>query len=80
LQKKIGIYLCECCPREFIAIYDHIRQLTFRDRPDYDLIRTALLEVVERKDWSLNDPYDWQIDDELSLSELLARYRKTKQV
>uniref|UniRef100_A0A183D5W4 Protein kinase domain-containing protein n=1 Tax=Gongylonema pulchrum TaxID=637853 RepID=A0A183D5W4_9BILA len=48
------------CPREFFAIYDHIRQLDYSDRPNYPLIAQKLREICERKNYQLTDPFDWE--------------------
>jgi hypothetical protein len=48
------------CPSELNRIVDHLLQLDYYSRPDYDLIHRALMSIVERKHWSLADSFDWE--------------------
>ncbi|VBB31388.1 unnamed protein product, partial [Acanthocheilonema viteae] len=53
-------HLLKNCPREFYAIFDHIRYLNYSDRPDYALIMRKLREICKRKHYLPDDPYDWE--------------------
>lgn len=53
-------YLLRNCPYEFYKIYDHTNALNLTERPDYDMIKNKFYEIIERKKYLLDDPYDWE--------------------
>uniref|UniRef100_A0A914ZZ17 Protein kinase domain-containing protein n=1 Tax=Parascaris univalens TaxID=6257 RepID=A0A914ZZ17_PARUN len=59
-QSRGGEHLLKDCPIEFYKIYDHIRRLGYMDRPNYMLIRRTITEICERRNFSIEDPFDWE--------------------
>ncbi|VDK59969.1 unnamed protein product [Cylicostephanus goldi] len=59
-KEKIGSRLLLKCPQEMYMIYDHIRHLEFKSKPNYEMIRRQLDKVCARLDYSESQPYDWE--------------------
>lgn len=53
-------HLLRKCPYEFYKIYDYIKYLRYKSRPDYEYINSILTEVRKRKHISMNEPFDWE--------------------
>uniref|UniRef100_A0A1I8A991 Protein kinase domain-containing protein n=1 Tax=Steinernema glaseri TaxID=37863 RepID=A0A1I8A991_9BILA len=52
--------LLDRCPRQLYRIFDHINDLEYSDRPNYDLMFNTLREICEAKRIHPDDPYDWE--------------------
>uniref|UniRef100_A0A9J2P8C1 Protein kinase domain-containing protein n=1 Tax=Ascaris lumbricoides TaxID=6252 RepID=A0A9J2P8C1_ASCLU len=59
-KSRGGEHLLKDCPIEFYKIYDHIRRLGYMDRPNYQLIRRTINEICKRRNFSIEDPFDWE--------------------
>lgn len=46
---------------EFKAYFDHVKNLKFEDRPDYDYLKRLFRELFFRKGFSYDSMYDWEI-------------------
>ncbi|TKR70818.1 hypothetical protein L596_022792 [Steinernema carpocapsae] len=52
--------LLDRCPRLLYKIFDHIDQLDFSDRPDYDMLFETLVQICRQKQIYASDAYDWE--------------------
>ncbi|EYC42219.1 hypothetical protein Y032_0538g3128 [Ancylostoma ceylanicum] len=59
-KERIGSKLLLKCPQEMYMIYDHIRHLEFKSKPNYAMLRRQLDRVCARLDYSEDQPYDWE--------------------
>ncbi|VDM73462.1 unnamed protein product [Strongylus vulgaris] len=59
-KENIGSRLLLKCPQEMYMIYDHIRHLEFKSKPNYEMIRRQLNKICARLDYSESQPYDWE--------------------
>ncbi len=44
---------------EFKAYFEHVRSLSFEDRPDYDYLKRLFRELFYRKGYTYDCDYDW---------------------
>jgi Serine/threonine protein kinase len=64
LEKKTSTtteILCKGFPAEFKSYFEHIRNLRFEDRPDYDYLKRLFRELFFRKGFSYDSLYDWEL-------------------
>ncbi|XP_033105379.1 uncharacterized protein LOC117107736 [Anneissia japonica] len=47
-------------PSEFRTFFDHIFQLRYADKPDYEHLNSLFLHCMNRKSVKQGDPYDWE--------------------
>ncbi|MCL4169262.1 UNVERIFIED_CONTAM: hypothetical protein GTU68_005929, partial [Idotea baltica] len=47
-------------PSEFRVFVDHIQQLTYFDRPDYEMLKTSIDQCLARKEIRETDVFDWE--------------------
>ncbi len=63
LEKKINITidsLCEGMPIEFNELLSYIRSLQFDEKPDYDMMRKKLIDLLNKEKISIIDiNFDW---------------------
>ena len=63
LEKKINITidsLCEGMPNEFNELLSYIRSLQFDEKPDYDMMRKKLIDLLNKEKISIFDiNFDW---------------------
>ena len=63
LEKKINITidsLCEGMPIEFNELLSYIRSLQFDEKPDYDMMRKKLIDLLNKEKISILDiNFDW---------------------
>ena len=45
---------------EFRAYFEHVRNLSFEDRPDYDYLKRLFRELFFRKKYEYDCVYDWE--------------------
>jgi tau tubulin kinase len=50
-------------PDPFLQWLNHIRQLRYEDKPDYDLLHNLLKNLFVGNGGSVATPYDWEADD-----------------
>ena len=54
---------CSSCKlsAEFKSYFEHIRNLRFEDRPDYDYLKRLFRELFFRKGFTYDNMYDWEL-------------------
>lgn len=60
-------------PNEFDKFLEHINQLNYEDKPDYDFLRSLFISSIERLGYQDNDPYDWEKRNEHNEIDSLAK-------
>merc|ERR1711871_1499599 len=64
LEKKTSTsteMLCKGFPAEFKSYFEHIRNLRFEDRPDYDYLKRLFRELFFRKGFTYDNMYNWEL-------------------
>jgi len=51
-------------PDQFLQWLNHIRQLRYEDKPDYDLLHNLLKQLLVSNSGSPTTPYDWESSDD----------------
>ncbi|KAH9161943.1 hypothetical protein AeNC1_018880, partial [Aphanomyces euteiches] len=51
--------LCQGCPDEFRAYFEHVGALRFEDKPDYDLLRGLFSDLFAKNGFQSDDIFDW---------------------
>ena len=73
LEKKINISidsLCEGMPSEFNDLLSYVRSLQFDEKPDYEMMRKKLVDLLNKEKLSINNVnFDW-IEKNLSNDNL----------
>ena len=73
LEKKINISidsLCEGMPSEFNDLLSYVRSLQFDEKPDYEMMRKKLVDLLNKEKLSINNiNFDW-IEKNLSNDNL----------
>ncbi|CAB3408602.1 unnamed protein product [Caenorhabditis bovis] len=59
-KHKIGSSIFLKCPREILPMYDHIRQLKFESRPDYEMMFKKFAQMFARLEIDEFDLYDFE--------------------
>ncbi len=49
-------------PVEFVDFLNHLKSLSYFDKPDYSLVTRALQDAIDRLGIQESDPYDWEQD------------------
>ncbi|VDM52443.1 unnamed protein product [Angiostrongylus costaricensis] len=53
--------LLEDCPDELHQFAAHLRTLSYPDSPDYDLLESLLVQVINKNSIPMDEPYDWEL-------------------
>ena len=64
LEMKISTsieMLCEGFPSEFRLYFEHIRNLRFDDRPDYDYLKKTFRDLFFSKGYTYDNLFEWDI-------------------
>lgn len=64
LEKKVATsveVLCKNYPVEFRSYFEHVKGLSFCDRPDYDYLKRLFRELFFRMGFTYDNTYDWQM-------------------
>jgi serine/threonine protein kinase len=62
MKKNIDVdELCDQVPREFADYMDHVRALTFEDKPNYSYLRRDFRELFIRRRFEYDNVFDWTI-------------------
>ena len=60
MKKSIGHWILENnLPTEYITYIEYCRKLTFDERPDYNYLRTLLLNLFKQKQFKVNNCFEW---------------------
>jgi len=62
LEKKIEISsneLCKGLPKEFENFLEYTKQLKYEERPNYNILRKFLDNIMKRKNYNYDYIYDW---------------------
>jgi len=51
-------------PKEFTLFLESLQKLGYGDDPDYDELRSLLLQVYSKEGYSSKQPFDWEINEE----------------
>ncbi|EFC38649.1 predicted protein [Naegleria gruberi] len=54
-------------PNEYQLFMEHLQKLGYADEPDYDFLKSLLLQVYSRDGYSHDEPFDWQRRDKQSI-------------
>jgi tau tubulin kinase len=54
-------------PREFKTYIDHLKELKYESKPDYDLLRNVFLVAIQNLSIKETDSYDWEKEEETAL-------------
>ena len=49
------------CPRQWCDILQHLRLLSYKDRPDYFFIYNKLCDSMEDAKSTFADPFEWEV-------------------
>ncbi|EJW73593.1 hypothetical protein WUBG_15498 [Wuchereria bancrofti] len=49
-------------PMEFHVFLKHLKKLNYNHKPDYNLLKSLLKQILKKENHSLADPYDWEPD------------------
>ena len=60
--------LCEGVPNEFLLYMRYVRNLRFKQKPDYDLLRNLFSSLFNKHNFDLDYVYDWNV---------IAKHKKT---
>uniref|UniRef100_A0A8R1XS95 Protein kinase domain-containing protein n=1 Tax=Onchocerca volvulus TaxID=6282 RepID=A0A8R1XS95_ONCVO len=52
--------LISSLPVEFHVFLKHLKKLNYNHKPDYNLLRSLLKQILKKKNHNLTDPYDWE--------------------
>lgn len=71
--------LLKCLPSEFKCFLEHIQDLKYEDKPDYDMLMDVFRAAMQRKLIKDSDPYDWEkeVSEEESVAALQAEMKHT---
>ncbi|RYH26445.1 hypothetical protein EON65_14605 [archaeon] len=64
LENKVSTtvaMLCKNFPIEFKTYFEHVKGLSFDDRPDYDYLKRLFRELFFRKGYTYDNVYDWEV-------------------
>ncbi|VDO80072.1 unnamed protein product [Heligmosomoides polygyrus] len=53
--------LLEDCPTELHQFAAHLRALSYPDLPDYELLESLLVQIVNKSAIPMDEPYDWEL-------------------
>jgi hypothetical protein len=56
------------CLESIIKCYDHVRSIGFADRPDYELIKTAISDELKSFGLSVKRTFEWAVESSLCSS------------
>jgi hypothetical protein len=60
--------------------FDHVKNLNFDDRPDYDYLKRLFRELFFRKGFSYDNMFDWELKElskNLNVSQETAESRRS---
>ena len=60
-QKTTLEELCEDIPAQFLSYFQHVKELGYEDKPDYDLLRGLLKECMTAQKLTENFENDWVV-------------------
>ncbi|VDN87765.1 unnamed protein product, partial [Brugia pahangi] len=52
--------LISSLPMEFHVFLKHLKKLNYNHKPDYNLLKSLLKQILKKENHSLDDPYDWE--------------------
>ncbi|KAJ3435891.1 tau-tubulin kinase [Anaeramoeba flamelloides] len=55
------IHLLKYLPKEFQLFYDHLQDLTYKDEPNYNYLRSLMKKALKRAGYVRGLRYDWEI-------------------
>ncbi len=53
--------LCQGCPEEFQKYFDYVRKLEYEEDPDYNMIKSLFINILEKNEFKFDYYYDWDI-------------------
>ena len=61
IKKSFNENISSKLPQEFATVTNHLSELNFEDKPDYNLVRGVFHDVLRSKDIEETDPFDWEL-------------------
>ena len=68
LEKKIDTYssrLCQGLPIEFKNFINYVKHLGYEEKPDYDMLKNLLLDIMKNNNLEYDYIYDWTTKEEI---------------
>ncbi len=65
-------------PDEFDKFLEHITDLHYEDKPDYEFLRSLFTSSIQRLGYQDDDPYDWEKSIEPDETDSLAKIEQQK--
>lgn len=62
-EKYTNVDLVKDLPKEFLLFMEHLQKLGYADPPDYDYLRSLMLQLLSREGYSVETPFDWEARD-----------------
>ena len=69
LEKKIEISsskLCEGFPIQFVKFLNYVKNLQYTEKPDYNMLRNLLNDIMSYNNYKYNYFYDWTTKEEMN--------------
>ena len=64
IKKSFNENISSKLPHEFASVTNHLSELNFETKPDYNLVRGVFHDVLRRKDIEETDPFDWELQSQ----------------
>ena len=61
IKKSLNENIATKLPQEFATVTNHLSELNFEDKPDYDLVRGVFHHVLRSHCIEETDPFDWEL-------------------
>uniref|UniRef100_A0A915L4F7 Protein kinase domain-containing protein n=1 Tax=Romanomermis culicivorax TaxID=13658 RepID=A0A915L4F7_ROMCU len=61
---------------EYVPFYDHVANLRYSQRPDYEFLRAQIERIWCRKNYNHQTPFDWERGERFIISSMLTRLIK----
>jgi serine/threonine protein kinase len=59
-------------PRELVDFMYHLQGLNYEDEPDYDYLKRLLQQICDKNNFTMDQPYDWQLASSHLRSETIG--------
>ena len=60
MKKRVSYWILEnCLPTEYITYIEYCRSMKFEEKPDYNYLRTLLLNLFKHKQFTVDNNFEW---------------------